>query len=220
MRWRTDTCRGTAADLHAADLPLDRPTVWLMEPTDHAVVLGSAQPDDLVDADAAAAAGVVVARRRSGGGLVEVGPGLTRWVDVTLPRADPRWSDDVLGAFGWLGDRWAAAVGGGALAWTDPPAHRAEGRVACFAGVGAGEVVVGGRKVVGLSQRRTRQGVRFQCVLYRAWDPALVVSLLGEGIDAALRRSVVDRLTGAVAAAGDADAVVDRFLASVLALPV
>ena len=37
----------------------------------------------------------------------------------------------------------------------------------CFGGVGAGEVTVDGRKVVGLAQRRTRHGAWFHgaCVL-------------------------------------------------------
>jgi lipoate-protein ligase A len=40
----------------------------------------------------------------------------------------------------------------------------------CFAGLGPGEVTVGGRKVVGISQRRTRDAARFQCVAYETWD--------------------------------------------------
>jgi hypothetical protein len=39
----------------------------------------------------------------------------------------------------------------------------------CFAGTGAGEVLAGGRKVIGISQRRSRNGARFQCALYRHW---------------------------------------------------
>ena len=41
----------------------------------------------------------------------------------------------------------------------------------CFAGVGTGEVSVGDRKLVGLSQRRTRTGARFQCLVHLAWEP-------------------------------------------------
>jgi lipoate-protein ligase A len=40
----------------------------------------------------------------------------------------------------------------------------------CFAGLGPGEVLVDGRKVVGLSQRRTRAGARFHCAALRVWD--------------------------------------------------
>ncbi len=48
----------------------------------------------------------------------------------------------------------------------------------CFAGVGPGEVLVGGRKAVGISQRRTKEWARFQCAAYRRWDPAALVGLL------------------------------------------
>jgi hypothetical protein len=51
-------------------------------------------------------------------------------------------------------------------------------RRVCFAGLGAGEVVVGPRKLVGISQRRTRDGARFQCVVHRSWDPVPLLGLL------------------------------------------
>jgi hypothetical protein len=51
-------------------------------------------------------------------------------------------------------------------------------RLVCFAGVGPGEVLVGERKVVGMSQRRTRDGARFQCVVHRSWDAEPLLDLL------------------------------------------
>ena len=48
----------------------------------------------------------------------------------------------------------------------------------CFAGVGPGEVLVGGRKVVGISQRRTRAGARFHCAALRAWDARALLAVL------------------------------------------
>jgi hypothetical protein len=33
--------------------------------------------------------------------------------------------------------------------------------------------------VVGISQRRTRVGARFQCAIYSYWDPSLLAPLLG-----------------------------------------
>jgi lipoate-protein ligase A len=39
-------------------------------------------------------------------------------------------------------------------------------------------VTVAGRKVVGISQRRTRRAARFQCAAALAWDPAALVALL------------------------------------------
>ena len=40
----------------------------------------------------------------------------------------------------------------------------------CFAGLGPGEVTLDGQKLVGLSQRRTRDGVRIQGLLHRRSD--------------------------------------------------
>jgi lipoate-protein ligase A len=184
--WRVERIAGSADVLHGRELPSPlQPTVWVFTVDRPTVVLGSTQPDDVVDAGAAAAAGVAVARRRSGGGAVWLEPGGTSWVDVLIPRGDPLWDDDVGRAAHWLGDAWAAAIG--------PPAevHRggmvcsAEGGRACFAGLGPGEVTLGGRKAVGISQRRTRAGARFQCVAYDRWDPAPLSRLIGLSAEAA-----------------------------------
>ena len=56
-------------------------------------------------------------------------------------------------------------------------------RLVCFAGLGPGEVTVGGAKVVGIAQRRTRAGARFQCALLHRWDPVAVTALLALGPD-------------------------------------
>lgn len=50
----------------------------------------------------------------------------------------------------------------------------------CFAGIGAGEVVSikSGAKVVGVSQRRSRQGAVFQCACLLRWEPTSLVELL------------------------------------------
>ncbi len=48
----------------------------------------------------------------------------------------------------------------------------------CFAGLGRGEVTVAGRKVVGISQRRTRDGARFQCAVLHHWNPAALLDAL------------------------------------------
>ena len=52
------------------------------------------------------------------------------------------------------------------------------GRAVCFASAAPGEVFVGDNKLVGISQRRNREGARFQCVLYRQWNPLIWSSLL------------------------------------------
>ena len=143
--------------------------VWLMSPHDSALVLGSAQPDGVARS---LEPGVV--RRHSGGGAVLLVPDDTVWIDVVISRNDPLWDDDVNRAPLWLGQAWRAA-----LASLDVPAgvvlDRFEpgpwGRLACFAGKGPGEVLVGEAKAVGITQRRTRNWVRIQTLVYRRWDP-------------------------------------------------
>lgn len=108
-------------------------------------------------------------------------PRASSWVDLLLPADDPLWDDDVVRASAWVGEAWAAA-----LAALGRPAtvHRGRlhtgrwGALVCFAGVGPGEVLVDGRKVVGVSQRRTRHGARFQCLALTAPLRADVVDLL------------------------------------------
>lgn len=186
--WHLEVATGTAAAAHDADLSLDRRTVRLHRLVGPALVLGSTQPDDLVDAPAARTAGIEVARRRSGGGAVLLVPGEQAWIDVAVPSDDPLWDPDVARASWWLGDVWADTLAelGGSDAERPTVHHgavddRELGRLVCFAALGPGEVAVGGLKVVGISQRRTRVGARFQCVVYRRWDPSPLLSLLRLG---------------------------------------
>jgi len=180
--WAVERAVGSAADLHGRELrePMRR-SVSVLEVDRPALVLGSTQALTVANGEALADAGVELVRRRSGGGAVLLVPGETLWVDVSLPRADPLWDDDVAHATHWLGRAWAGALG----------ALGAEGRVhtgglvrarwsslVCFAALGPGEVSVGGRKVVGVAQRRTRAGARFQCALHRSWRPGPLLALL------------------------------------------
>jgi len=155
--------------------------VRVVEATGPALVLGSTQGDDVVDHAAARAAGVAVVRRRSGGGAVLVGPGEVLWVDVFVPAADPRWQRDVGRATHWVGRTWSEALGalGVTTTWHDGPlvATRWSSQV-CFAGLAPGEVQVRGAKVVGISQRRTREGATLQCAALLRWEPERVVGLL------------------------------------------
>lgn len=165
MAWEVARLRGAAGELHGRDIDYSRRSATVCEVIEPAVVLGSTQQ---------AGDGV---RRRSGGGAVLLTPGDPLWVDVVVPRGDPLWHHDVGRAFWWLGEVWAGLVGG--------EVHRGGlmctrwSRQVCFGGMGPGEVAVGGRKVVGISQRRTREGALFQCAVYRTWDPAPLVAHLG-----------------------------------------
>ena len=178
--WNIERARGAPADLHRRGLPVPARRLLRWCEADRAgLVLGSAQPESDVDAAVAAARGVQVVRRRSGGSAVLVGPGEVIWADVVIPRDDPLWSDDVGLAPLWVGAVWAKALGLPGVS-----VHRGAmrpgrwGWLVCFGGVGPGEVLVDGRKVVGISQRRTREAALFQCAALTRWDPADTLALL------------------------------------------
>ena len=175
MSFPIHRARGTVSEFHQVDLPPER-AVWVFEVERAALVLGSTQPAVYVP-------GIEVVRRRSGGGAVYVEPGGTLWVDVVVPNGDDLWDDDVGRATHWIGDAWAEAVGSGAVVHRGPMVRTAWSDRVCFAGLGPGEVTVDGRKVVGISQRRTRELARFQCVAYETWDPQPLRELVGLDVD-------------------------------------
>ena len=157
--------------------------VGICRPDRPAIVLGSTQTPGVVDVAAARSAGLEVVRRRSGGGAVLVTPDDPAWVDVWVPGGDPLWSPDVTAAFGWLGTAWADALGrlglgDVAVQGSGPGTCTRWSSLVCFGGVGAGEVTVGARKVVGLSQRRNRSGAWFHGACLLRWDPTLLLEVL------------------------------------------
>jgi lipoate-protein ligase A len=181
--WAVVVETGAAGDLHGRLLPApDHRLVRVATVGAPALVLGSTQPMDDVDLDLAGSMGVEVARRRSGGGAVLMRPGDQVWLDVGLPRSDPLWDDDVGRSALWLGGALAAALVGlgvaGATAHTGALEHTAWSRQVCFAGRAPGEVLAGGRKVVGTSQRRTRAGALFQVAVALRWSPGTLLDLL------------------------------------------
>lgn len=208
-RWPVEWATGPAAVFHARPVP-EPPTrrVWVFRVDRPALVLGSTQCDDVVDRAAAHAAGVEVVWRRSGGGAVLLTPGGSVWIDVVLPPSDRLWCDDVGRSFDWLGRAWAAALGDlGLVAEVHEGASCTTtwSRLACFAGLGPGEVTVGGRKAVGLSQRRGRGGARFQGAVLRRWEPDLLLSLLalGDSDRAAASADLADAVATVDRPAGD-----------------
>jgi lipoate-protein ligase A len=219
VSFRIEASVGSAAAFHQRVVPepVER-AVWVHEVSEPALVLGSTQPLDSIDAAACSRRGIEVVRRRSGGAAVLLLPGGALWVDVVIPADDPLWDHDIGRSSGWLGALWAAALadGGatGAVVHQGPMVRTDWSPVLCFAGLGPGEVTVAGRKVVGISQRRTRSGARFQCAVMATWDvdthlellaPAwrthargnLAVAASGPGMSLeALRTAVLTRLRG------------------------
>ena len=146
-----------------------------------ALVLGSSQSEDLVDAEVLQGRGLDLLKRQSGGGAVLVVPESIVWIDVFIPRDDPLWEADVGKSALWLGKLWQATLfefGISAKVHQGPYQPGDWGELICFAGRAAGEVFVKGKKSVGISQRRTRQGDRFQTALARQWDINDLSSLL------------------------------------------
>jgi lipoate-protein ligase A len=146
------------------------------------LVLGSTQPPELVDPLAMRQREVQLARRRGGGGAVYLEPGNPLWLDAWIPRDDPLWTVDVSVAAEWVGAWWADALGqlgaNGLTVHTGRSVPGDLGELVCFAGRGPGEVFDRARKVVGLSQWRSREGALFSSCAYDAWDPTPLLELL------------------------------------------
>jgi lipoate-protein ligase A len=195
-----------ALDPFAAGSPA-APAVWRCEASAPAVVLGSRQQPSLLRTPDGVE-GFDVVRRRSGGGIVVIDPFRLVWIDLIVPHGVA--PDDVRGAMVWAGGLWRTALAairpdlagrvevhrGGMVAtdWSD---------LLCFAGLGPGEVLLDGRKLVGLSQRRTNRGLRIQGLLYRAPLQLDVTDLLAPPLPAgrAPEIAVLDVDPSAVAAA-------------------
>ncbi len=159
--------------------------LWV--PTMHdppTLVLGSNQPNNDVDHDRLASHGISLAKRRSGGGAVLVGPSELVWFDVVLPKTDPLWLEDVRRSFDWIGlacQRALRSLGVDTDLHTGPLISTTWSRKVCFAGIGPGELTIDGKKLVGMSQRRTRNASRIQVAILRRWDGAQHASFLNLG---------------------------------------
>lgn len=116
-------------------------------------------------------------------------PARVVWAELVVPAGDPLWEVDVGRAFWWLGDAWAAALRSigvdGVEVHRGPLVSSRWSRMVCFAGLGAGEVDSPGGKIVGISQRRVRDGSLFQCAVPLGGDPVAMAGLLA--LDAASR---------------------------------
>ena len=219
--WRLERAVGSAADFHGRALPSGTErTVAVLTVERPALVLGSTQRDDVVDRGRGGRRRrrPRAAAQRGRGGAGRAGRARSGSTSTSRP-AIPLWTDDVGRSFGWLGRTWAAALGDLGLR-----AEVHEGglcttpwsRLICFAGLGPGEVTVGGgeggrpgpaphpprrplpdRGQPGLGPGAARRPARARCRRSgRRWSPTC-------------GRTVVP-------VPGPADRVVDAFLAQLL----
>ena len=179
--WKVHTEEVSATQHHGKDLPSER-SIWDVHLTQTAIVLGSRQHESLLNVELCMRDSIEIVKRRSGGGIVFLEPNKHVWLDVVISRDDELWNDDVAKASWWLGEVWINTLNELGLenlsVHHEPLQSDAWGDLLCFAGIGPGEVVLnnsdGVSKVVGISQRRTRDSARFQCTLYMEWNPHIV----------------------------------------------
>lgn len=180
MAWQFRRIATTAGEFHAMDPEVG--VVWFVDIDREAVVLGSRQGREVLGGALGAGSSVEIAKRRSGGGVVHLVPGEHLWVDITISRDHPEWTDDVVESMMWLGERWVRAL---VSLGVEARLHRGRltadglGELICFASLGPGEVVgAAGAKLVGISQRRTRDTARFQCTVLTSWQPTRLAEML------------------------------------------
>ena len=109
---------------------------------------------------------------------------------------------DVSAAAEWVGAWWVDALARQGQSGFEVHAGRSFpgefGDLVCFAGRGPGEVFHGGRKVVGLSQWRAREGALFSSCAYARWDaePLLELFSVDERVQEELGRGVTRLAVG------------------------
>lgn len=149
-----------------------------------ALVLGSAQPLDDADTELA------VVKRGTGGGAVLCDPGVLL-VDLAVPAGHALAPADVTEAYRPLGACVAAVLAGLGVATRTvgvaearamDEARKAAARRACWAGLSPYEVLlVDGRKLAGLAQRRRGGAVLHQLAIPVTTPPARVADHLVGG---------------------------------------
>ena len=142
-------------------------TLGVLRCAEAVVVIGSRQSGRDLDEGALDRDGIGIRRRHGGGGAVLLRTA-DRWVELWLRAATGTHVLDVRSSAYLVGEWWRAALGEHEV---DAQVHRgavlgaSQGAVACFAGLGPGELTVRGHKVLGISQWRVREGVLVSSVL-------------------------------------------------------
>ena len=186
MSSRINRLTGSCEEFHHRPFPgANEPVISLFIPIQPAIILGSTQESSLINEKACVANNIEIVKRRSGGGVVFLANDSTIWIDVEIPREHSLWVNDVGDSSLWLGEVFKKELS--KLCDVNLELHRSGliktvwSPLICFAGRGPGEVFTeDGRKVVGISQRRTRDWARFQCAVSLQWKPELLLELLNE----------------------------------------
>jgi lipoate-protein ligase A len=173
---------------------VEEPTMFVAHASQPTLVLGGSQSPDVLDGTKLGS--TLLRRRRGGGGLVLLKPDDV-WIDWWIPPVDPRWSKDVHVSSIRAGAWWASVMRTFTSDTVTVHERGLEGesafRVVCFAGRGPGEVFVDGRKTVGLTQWRVREGVFLSTVLHAeaTSDVLDYLAVVPEGLSDALDHRVL-----------------------------
>ena len=149
-----------------------RPTIVKRRVEHPLVVLGSMQPADLVCANGQAE----ILRRRGGGGAVYVDPDSSIWIDLWLPASDSTSRLGVVDGLIAVGQLWRLSLEELGLAdlVVACPERAPVPSAVCFSSIGYGELLDNeGRKLVGMTAWRAREGSLYQTTLYRVLDRGL-----------------------------------------------
>lgn len=223
--WDAGDERWIAAALSA---PVTTPLVRISLYQHPAVVLGRGQRVLAGVAQRATDLRVALVARQTGGGAVLAGPWLLG-AAVILPPQHPFVLPGIAESFRWLGDAHAEWLQG--LEVRARCVLPAEVRLdrsmawACFASASHWEIEADGRKIVGLSQARKRNGVLFSSgvlVSRCAWP--LLCEILGESNESAAAlaqrtASCAEMLGRAVYAAALAPSLLDALHAALAGAP-
>ncbi len=177
----------------AVDAGRSAPAFRLYRWSPPALSLGFSQPFEAADAAFCAAHGVDVVRRPTGGRAVLHHLELT--YAVLAPLGTGAFTFDLQAAYQAICR--ALVAGLSALGVPAEVSGRPEGdlvkptqAIPCFVGPAAGEVVAGGRKLVGSAMRRVGNSILQHGSILEGWDGALQAGCLGLPDDSGLRPAV------------------------------
>ena len=181
------------AVVEAVDTGEAPPTLRFYRWSPPCLSLGFSQPFEVADTDFCRAHGVETVRRPTGGRAVLHHLELTYSLAARLGRAP--FTLDLQQAYRAICEALVAGLNRigvtAELAGAPDGGHlRPTSAIPCFVGPAAGEIVVGGRKLVGSAMRRVGDSILQHGSLLEDWDGPLQAGCLGLADDAELRGAV------------------------------